>query len=164
MRKTRCDRLRNWATRRISRSSLCREGCASSRLQIWHDIVSKCVEEEKEGEKREREDSNNKFIEHASHTFSCTPLFFLVRLSRRRRGASRRVLRKLCQRKRRATFALAMLIVGVNKQFRRVRQSEMHKTWEAGKLTGSSSALKFAMAYVFRFQIAFIIIFFYFEI
>lgn len=43
--------------------------------------------------------------------------------------ASRRVLRKLCQRKRRATFALAMLIVGVNKQFRRVRQSEMHKRW-----------------------------------
>lgn len=111
-------------------------------------------------EEREREESNNKFIEHASHTFSCTPLFFLVRLSRRRRGASRRVLRKLCQRKRRATFALAMLIVGVNKQFRRVRQSEMHKTWEAGKLTGSSSALKFAMAYVFRFQIAFITIFF----
>lgn len=118
----------------------------------------------KERREREREDSNNKFIEHASHTFSCTPLFFLVRLSRRRRDASRRVLRKLCQRKRRATFALAMLIVGVNKQFRRVRQSEMHKTWEAGKLTGSSSALKFAISYVFRFQIVFITIFFYFEI
>lgn len=118
----------------------------------------------KERREREREESNNKFIEHASHTFSCTPLFFLVRLSRRRRGASRRVLRKLCQRKRRATFALAMLIVGVNKQFRRVRQSEMHKTWEAGKLTGSSSALKFAMAYEFRFQIVFISVFFSFKL
>lgn len=117
----------------------------------------------KERREREREENNNKFIEHASHTFSCTPLFFLVRLSRRRRGAPRRVLRKLCQRKRRATFALAMLIVGVNKQFRRVRQrNEMHKTWEAGKLTGSSSALKFAISYVFRFQIVFITIFFLF--
>lgn len=54
-----------------------------------------------------------------------------------------------------------MLIVGVNKQFRRVRQSEMHKTWEAGKLTGRSSALKFAISYVFRFQIVFITIFFF---